>query len=235
MLTLHDAFVPRGRELGLLELPEEVLHLILCFLGTLELAAARLACRALRDASRHGQTRVLFQEWAEEAPYKATICASPTVLQALRSLQISWDCINEEHRRANPFMVNIMDWSMRPHPYMTADQQIQALAMQLLVKVAQNVQSLTINSSSFGPPLQMSWRTVSPQLTVAQMPRLERLHLHGPLPRAVLQQLTALGHLTCLGMTSPCSIADLQELCSTLSLSCLDLGCFFAGEEASHD
>lgn len=80
-------------------------------------------------------------------------------------------------------------------------------------------------NSQFGTPSAVEM-TVGPHVMLAQMPRLERLRFSRKVESAVLRQLPRLEHLTSLILESPGTPGDLQELCSTLSLSSLRMGQF---------
>lgn len=76
---------------GLLDLPAEVLHLILSLLGTLSLAAVRLACRALRDAASKGRRHLVIgteRSYFQGNIYTATAHATPKVLQLMHTFTL---------------------------------------------------------------------------------------------------------------------------------------------------
>lgn len=169
----------------LLDLPAEVLCLILSFLCTRSLATARLACRALRDASSSGQRRLVL-----ELPlcYRATARASPAVLQSMHTFQILQDSLDEQQRR--------LRFLPSGNPYDSAYGHFgEFLKWQLLSNVAQEVESLPIENRPIVAPDE---DPPQPHVFLARMPRLERLKLGLIWHDADIQQMRALRHLTSL-------------------------------------
>lgn len=197
---------------GLLDRPPEVLCLILSFLGTLSVAAARLTCRALRDAATSTRRRVVIQM---DGCYRATAPASPRVLQTMHTSQKRLDRLNEEERGAHVSLSTALatDQNM-------CQQFRRFLQSQLLWDLSPEVESLILEDGDLSrePP-------VKPHALLARMPRLERLHLFPDLDSETLHVLLALRRLTCLKMECMC-LDKLQELTSAPSLSHLDAGLF---------
>lgn len=160
---------------------------------------------------------VRSEDWqARRSTYTATARATPRVLQSIHTYQTSLNPLLEDHQNAllNPAAV----------PGAAAiHQSRKILQTQLLTDVADEVVTLKIGAAWLARDLQDAEVVVEAEALLPRMRQLQSLHLQGPLHSAILRELPALCHLTCLQLGSTCSTQVIKELCSTLALSCLDL------------
>lgn len=91
------------------------------------------------------------------------------------------------------------------------------------MELAPDVESLCIENTFFDPASNPAVLLIPLQDIFRKMQRLKSLRLVGPLHSAILHVLPALGRITCLELENTCSSDDLQQICSTLSLSRLVL------------
>lgn len=211
---------PKGQVMGLLDLPTEVLCVILSFLGTLSLAAVRLTCRDLREAAISGRKRLVFEVGS---CYKAKACALRRVLRSMHIFQSSMNLWKEEQRRADATSSTAPD---RP----AFKRFRQFLQTQLLVDVAQEVEFLDICESwldhheEWNPG--MCKLLCGPRVLLPAMQRLRSLILCCD-DTAILDLLPALQQLTHVRWpdcgNGAIQMADLQKVCSLPMLASLDL------------
>lgn len=203
---------------GLLELPECVLLLILSHLGIKSRAAARLACRALRNALT-GQQSVTIQlpDW-----YSAKVCVSPRVLGLLhahRSNLARLEVVEQEEKLAS-------------EPPFYSDGRFRFwLQSQLLANVARDVSFLRVLSSwCHGAPegneMNNSTFVASGQLHAAlsRMPRLESLHVDVTLDNPAVAELVDLPLLSRIELVVLPQQDVIQRLCQMQALTRLNLG-----------
>lgn len=131
----------------------------------------------------------------------------------MHRFQISFNRLDEERRKALASCPDFMAFVGR----------VEVLGMELLQDMAPEVQSLSIHSIWLDPTSNTFDVAVQLHVLLSGMHRLECLDLEGPLRPQLLQQLPALSHLTSLTLAAPYSNKTIQELCRTLSLSCLNL------------
>lgn len=218
--------------MGLLDLPEDILHYILSFLGTVSLATVRLACRALRKSASSGRRFVTIEC---EGWFSARARASPgvvTVIHAFESLLPSLF-----RRELGELVWDGEGWrgglTLGP-PGHDSDQQTSRVRLltELLAGVAGEVEFL-----SMGPRWRVSddqQGTVSasqlpsiPQGLLSTMSLLTSLRLRQPLTEATLQELGLLRRLTSLEFALLGDIGYgyvMQQLDNLPALGRLDLG-----------
>lgn len=212
--------------MGLLDLPEDVLDLILSSLGTLSLATVRLACKALRRIATSRRKRVVI---VLDGCCEARARASPRVLQAMHTFDVLLERLDEEQQRVGA------DSSATPDR--EAYQHFRRFLQQEFVRsVGPGVESLKLETGGFDLGSNIGELQGTPHVDIShvlwsQMQSLERLQLVGRFDRAVLQHLPAPGHLTCLELENVCSNEDMQDVCSMVNL--VRLGVIIAGNNGN--
>lgn len=88
--------------------------------------------------------------------------------------------------------------------------------------VAEAEESLLIHTDWYDLPNGTGELLCAAHVLLSKVGRLGSLHLEGPLDATILQILPSLGHLTRLKVGAPCSIDDIQQLCSVPTLDHLE-------------
>lgn len=206
---------------GLLDLPAEVLDIILSFQGTLSLAAVRLTCQALRDAAAGDRKRVVIRIGDS---CTARACASPRVLQLLHAFRLR---LNEADQGPDAIHTTILDSACSsgnlagPESSVGAMKlDVQRIQRELIKDLAPEFESLKVKERWWSH--------------VACVGGLRSLHVEGFCDTAILQDLLALGHLTFLKLNRLDSAEEVQQICSRLALSHLDIGTIYVNVDFLH-
>lgn len=203
---------------GLLDLPVEVLHIILSLLDPLSLASIYLVCQALRKAASAGRQRVTIQF---DGCYAATAIASPRVLQLMHLYQSQLESLDAEEAEENPGPAEV--------PKRSCHRQMHRwLQAHLLASVAQEVVTLelwTSEQTADGETQVAVLENFSkPHRLVADMVQLESLTIRTGCGRAIIHELPSLQQLKRLILQTASMQTDAELICRLPSLTELDLG-----------
>lgn len=204
----------------LLDLPAEVFHLILSLLCPLTLAALRLVCKTLREVATPGRRLVTIHF---DGCYSATATASERVLRLMHAYQSLLTRLDAEEAEE---VADTADALVRSK-YRKIRRFLQA---QLLGDVAQEVVALSLwSAQQAGKPETQEGQLENPNSLLAKLVNLESLTMETGLDRAVIHELPALQQLKRLLLCKDERFRsvppgeDIQLICSSLSLTQLDL------------
>lgn len=199
---------------GLLDLPTELLSRILLLLCPLNLAAVRLACRALRIAATPSRRLVAF---GPGFFYCATARASASLLQSMNVIYSLLERLDEEKKTTDGGHYSRQQGYLHTRCW---------LQTQLLASVAREVVSLKVhlNWRDHSSDAEKANLLLKPQHLFGRMHRLECLEFDDPVNRDVFRELPTLRSLKRLRLPSCDKLEHVQLVCCTMELTDLDLG-----------